>query len=403
MEHSEEYKLFKSWVPAQKISLGGLSEKVWKYYDFGPKDVAPLILIPGVSGTGEIFYKQMVSLCPKGFRLIAIHYAPYESLIGFCKGFDRFLDKLGLEKVHLLGTALGGYLAQCYYQTRPSRVLSLILNNSFCDTQYFHDNASCAAIFSLMPEFMLKRIVLNNFPQGEVEPDVAEAIDFMVQQLETLNQSELSSRLNLNCALGMLNPSGGLMSNITIIDTLDSTTIPERLREEVYKFYPNAKIAYLKSGGDVAYLSKASEMNVHIQVHLRNFGLDPLKEDGKDDDDEEGEEEEKEDNKNKEVNDGESPTRSKEQNTATTSTTSSSTSPTTNNINNNQPPPPVQERKSLFNDTHLNDDGELEEDEDEELYQSIFKNAKTLSNNNNNNNGTYNNKESIFESADHHE
>eukprot|EP01133_Synstelium_polycarpum_P010774 gene10774-12552_t len=271
-----EYRLFKSWVPLQKVSIGGINEKVWKYFDFGPKDTTPIIFIPGVSGTAEIFFKQMVSLCPKGFRIISVHYAPYDSLVGWCKGFDRFLDKIGAEKVHIFGTALGGYLAQCYYQTRPSRVHSLILNNSFCDTQFFHDNAPCASMFSLMPEFMLKRTILSNYPSGVVDPEIAEAIDFMVQQLESLTQNELASRLTLNCSIGILNPSGGLMNNITIIDTMDSKTIPEKMREEVYKFYPNAKTALLKTGGDVSYLSKADEINMHIQVHLRNFGLDPV-------------------------------------------------------------------------------------------------------------------------------
>ena len=37
--------------------------------------------------------------------------------------------------------------------------------------------------FSLMPEFVLKRLVLSNFPTREVEAEIANSIDFMVSQV----------------------------------------------------------------------------------------------------------------------------------------------------------------------------------------------------------------------------
>jgi len=222
-----------------------------------------------------LFNRQMISLCPKGYRIISVQFAPYDTHEGFCKGLERFLDKLGVTQVHIFGTALGGYLAQCFAQYRPTRVLSLILNNTFVDTQYFYDNAPCAAMFSLMPEFMLKRIILANFPVNNMEADIANSVDFMVEQLESLSQPELASRLTLNCTLGFLRPNEVQLeqSNITIMDTLDDIALPEKVREEVYKFYPNARQAQLRDGGNFAYLSRADEINMHIQVHLRKHGI----------------------------------------------------------------------------------------------------------------------------------
>jgi len=188
---------------------------------------------------------------------------------------DRFLDKIAVNKVHLFGTSLGGYLAQCYAAFRPARVESLILNNAFCDTQYFTDNAPCAAMFSVMPEFMLKRIVLSNFPTTTMETEIANSVDFMVEQLETLVQSELAGRLTLNCAPGNIKPGSVVVpsEHITILDTIDDVALPENLREEVYKLYPDARVAHLKSGGNFPYLSRADEVNMHLQIHLRRHGL----------------------------------------------------------------------------------------------------------------------------------
>eukprot|EP01111_Echinosteliopsis_oligospora_P006504 TRINITY_DN2067_c0_g1_i1.p1 TRINITY_DN2067_c0_g1~~TRINITY_DN2067_c0_g1_i1.p1 ORF type:complete len:326 (+),score=59.18 TRINITY_DN2067_c0_g1_i1:195-1172(+) len=272
---SKEYMFFRNQVAFQRVTVGNINEKVWQYYDFGPRDVAPLVCIPGASGTADVFYKQIVSLTPKGIRVIAVQPPPYETHQGWCKGFDRFLDKINITKVHLFGTSLGGYLAQCYCKLRPSRVESLILNNSFCDTQYFHDSAPCAAMFSMMPEFMLKRYILSNFPRTNLEPEIANSVDFMVEKLESLTQPELASRLTLNCALGPLKPGDVTLhpERITIIDTIDDNALPNNLREEVYKFYPEARVADIKTGGDFPYLSRADEVNMHIQIHLRKLGI----------------------------------------------------------------------------------------------------------------------------------
>lgn len=75
-------------------------------------------------------------------------------------------------------------------------------------------------MFSVMPEFMLKRIVLSNFPTTNLETEIANSVDFMVEQLETLTQSELAGRLTLNCAPGTLKPGSVTLASehITILD-----------------------------------------------------------------------------------------------------------------------------------------------------------------------------------------
>jgi hypothetical protein len=37
--------------------------------------------------------------------------------------------------------------------------------------------------FSWVPGFVLKRIVLSNFPEGVLEAEIANSVDFMVEQV----------------------------------------------------------------------------------------------------------------------------------------------------------------------------------------------------------------------------
>jgi maspardin len=269
---SEDYKRFKSLVCLQRVCVNTFTDKEWVYYDFGPKENTPLICLPGITGTPDVFYKQILCLAAKGYRIISLESPAYMTHERWIKGFDRFLDFLKIGKIHLLGTTIGGYMAQCYLQYRPSRVLSLVLCNTFCDTQAFADNAPCAAFFTWMPEFVLKRMLLSNFPTSAVEAEIANSIDFVVEQLETVSQKELAAKMTLNCTSGPLKPEKIKIENstVTIIDTVDDVAIPTKLREDVYKFYPSAKLAFLKTGGNFPYLSRSEEFNLYLEVHLRN-------------------------------------------------------------------------------------------------------------------------------------
>lgn len=122
-----------------------------------------------------------------------------------------------------------------------------------------------------MPAFMLKKIVLGNFAKGPVDPKMADAIDFMVDRLESLNQSELASRLTLNCQNSYVEPHKIKDVAVTLIDVFDQSALSNEAKEEMYKLYPNARRAHLKTGGNFPYLCRSAEVNLYIQIHLRQF------------------------------------------------------------------------------------------------------------------------------------
>jgi maspardin len=58
---------------------------------------------------------------------------------------------------------------------------------------------------------------------------------------------------------------------VTIIDVFDESALSQRCKEEMYKCYPDAKRAHLKSGGNFPYLSRSTEVDLMIQIHLMTF------------------------------------------------------------------------------------------------------------------------------------
>ncbi|XP_074956817.1 maspardin isoform X1 [Phalacrocorax aristotelis] len=325
---SPDYNWFRSTVPLKKIIVDDDDSKVWSLYDAGPRSIrCPLIFLPPVSGTADVFFQQILALTGWGYRVIAneamlhfplqtcsavlslvyfcasegevfplsgcryraeeardageagccpetfnLQYPVYWDHLEFCDGFRKLLDHLQLDKVHLFGASLGGFLAQKFaeYTHKSPRVQSLILCNSFSDTSIFNQTWT-ANSFWLMPAFMLKKIVLGNFASGPLDPEMADGIDFMVDRLESLGQSELASRLTLNCQNSYVEPHKIRDIPVTIMDVFDQSALSTEAKEDMYKLYPNARRAHLKTGGNFPYLCRSAEVNLYIQIHLLQF------------------------------------------------------------------------------------------------------------------------------------
>lgn len=84
--------------------------------------------------------------------------------------------------------------------------------------------------------------------------------------METLSQQDLASRLTLNCITSYVDPHKLASIPVTITDVFDEYALSPVVREEMYKSYPHAKLAHLKSGGNFPYLSRSDEINLHLQV-----------------------------------------------------------------------------------------------------------------------------------------
>lgn len=275
ISRSQEYQSFRSTVPQQKVVVDCDVEedKVWIVYDTGPKNVrCPIVFLPPVSGTADIFFKQLLALSSIGYRVMSIEYPAYWTYQEWIEGFRRLLDHFRLDKVHVFGASLGGYLAQKFaeHTVKSPRIHSLILCNSFTDTTVFQQTNS-AGLFWILPGFVLKKMIMDNLQVDEVDPDVADAIDFMVERLDGLGRSEIASRLTLNCKDSYVEPQKLLGIHITLLDVFDACAISDQVKEEMYKCYPNAKRAHLKTGGNFPYLCRSGEVNLHIQLHLRSF------------------------------------------------------------------------------------------------------------------------------------
>jgi len=57
--------------------------------------------------------------------------------------------------------------------------------------------------------------------------------------------------------------------DMTVMMSEDAHSGSNQLREEVLKYFPDARLTVIRNGGDFPYLSSGDEVNMFIEVHLR--------------------------------------------------------------------------------------------------------------------------------------
>merc|ERR1719323_373475 len=71
--------------------------------------------------------------------------------------------------------------------------------------------------------------------------------EFMQEKLDSLGQSDLASRLTLNCTPSFVQPDLVNDLPVTVLDVWDDCALSQQVKDDVYKCYPQAKLAHLKT------------------------------------------------------------------------------------------------------------------------------------------------------------
>ena len=98
---SKDYSSFRSCISQRVLLVRHQQQEYrWRLYDHGPKAVrTPLLLLPPVSGTADIWYQQMLPLACQGFRCIAVDYPVVDSMDELLELMAKLLQELEIEYV----------------------------------------------------------------------------------------------------------------------------------------------------------------------------------------------------------------------------------------------------------------------------------------------------------------
>jgi pimeloyl-ACP methyl ester carboxylesterase len=136
---------------SKEIQVAG---KAW-HYVVGGQGERGVLLLPG-SLVPDLFFVPIAAL-EQDSRVIVPAYAAVSTMAEVVAGVAAILDAEGVERVDVIGSSFGGYIAQCFVRAYPARVDRLIL----AETGVRH-------FVSWAPSIWLLARLMNVLPAGLV-------------------------------------------------------------------------------------------------------------------------------------------------------------------------------------------------------------------------------------------
>lgn len=124
----------------------------------------PIVLLPGLDGTGELLHDLEVALVDLGCRVQIMSY-PADEPLGYSGLVDWVVERLPRERCILIGESFSGPIAIEIAVRQPGRVAGLVLAATFARCPLPTFISSMASILDPMraPRFLRRLMLLGDF------------------------------------------------------------------------------------------------------------------------------------------------------------------------------------------------------------------------------------------------
>lgn len=238
----------------------------------GPGPV--LLLIPGTLGRADIFFHQIAALAPD-LRIIAVSHPAGGALAEWVADLAALLDARGVGQAAVLGSSLGGYLAQMLVGLHPDRVRHLFAANTLPTVRGLDGRPPYSSDIWAAPIDELRA----GFGRGltawaATHPEQAGIVALLMAEVGgRIPEPELRARLDVLKRAPELPACPLPPARITVIDAADDPLIPPEWRAAVRaRLNPGAAFGFV-TGGHFPYLARPDLYTALIAARL---GLAPL-------------------------------------------------------------------------------------------------------------------------------
>ena len=262
------YQGFINQFAPHSLIVDGLA---WEYITMGPQKEAVLFL-HGMTGAYDIWWQQMLEL-RSNYKLISVTYPPTGSLEKLSQGIIAILDAENVPEVNIVGTSLGGYLAQYLMLNYPERIIRVVLSNTFPPNDLIRqENAWVGTALPFLPEWIIMKTL-----QGSITDNVVPASGedpFTQAYLLALISGRISKAQFVSryrAVVETFDIPDPLQQGIEvmIIESDNDPLVAESLRLQLRQTYPYAHVYRFTNAGHFPYLNRWNEYDTLLLKFLK--------------------------------------------------------------------------------------------------------------------------------------
>lgn len=223
---------------------------VWSYRRTVGSGSLPTLLLPGIQGGADLFYELALRI-GDDFPLVAASAPDIEDVGAMTASTLQFVDALGLERINLLGSSLGGYLVQAVALEQPRRVNQLIIANGFYDPAPFLKTLPPVSVLASTPAAALVEKGLKPMLETPDDDPGHVALKIVMQALVGPVQpaENYRSRTLLLASAGALERPEVPDERLMVIDDDHDPMMPAPMRNALRERYAQAEHHPIDGGG----------------------------------------------------------------------------------------------------------------------------------------------------------
>ena len=240
-------------------------------------DGPTLLLIPGLGFGPWGFFRQIPALSRR-FRTVTFDlkapHDPEHGVAELTRDAALLLDRLGAQKAHVLGTSLGGFVAQELALARPDLVDRLVLVSTGYGGQggermSLRAMAATFGVGSFSPERAVRR-GLKAATSARYRAEHPDEFDRIVRARLAFSPS-LSSYLRQAGAGANFDASGrvrGIAAPTLVIHGSDDRIVPVSNARALAQAVPHSRLCVLEGAGHLVFIEKSEEVNGEVASFL---------------------------------------------------------------------------------------------------------------------------------------
>jgi pimeloyl-ACP methyl ester carboxylesterase len=256
--------------------LAYVNDYAIRYFDNGPADGKPLVLLHGIGASAER-WSHVIPTLSKYFRVITPDIVGFGysdkptveyTMDFFLEFFNGFLDSLDISKVNVIGSSFGGHLATEFAITFNRKIEKLVLASPAGMMRTSTPTLDGYIMAALYPTF---ENAFKAFREMAHDPDaVTEGIimDFVNRmKLPNAKYAFMSTLLGMRHAPKLQGRLSKIISPVLLVWGDSDRMIPVQYSKE-YSEIPDSELVVIKNCGHTPYVEKPMTFNKLILKFL---------------------------------------------------------------------------------------------------------------------------------------
>jgi len=264
-EQAAALAAFRTAYPLRSLEVNGVG---WEYLSMGAGQV--VLFLHGMGGAYDIWFQQIEAL-KEEFHLIVVTYPGVDSLAQMETGLLSVLDEVGVSRFSVLGTSLGGYIAQYLVARHPDKVVKAVFANTFPPNDVIlKQYGILGTALPFLPVWLIQRVMRWQYksriypPSGYDELTLA----YLSETLDRFTKKDLIERYH--CVVEPFDSpdlSGGEIP-VMVIEASNDPLLGVELRQAMKSTYPLAEVVTV-GNGHFPYLSQPAFYTDKLRRFLR--------------------------------------------------------------------------------------------------------------------------------------